>query len=310
MEIIRELERQPRGAYTGAVGMVAPDGDLRFNVAIRTLWIDRSGGGALGIGSGIVYDSDPAAEYEECLLKARFLTDPDEPFQLIETLRWSESAHYDLLQRHLDRLAGSARYFGLPCDIDAVRAALEAAVESLAGTQRVRLLLDRDGAIAITATPIAPPDAAACLRYAISDRAIDSRDPHRYHKTTRRDLLDSERERLAVKTGCDEVLFVNERGELTEGCNTNLFVERGGSLLTPPLSCGILDGTLRRELLENGERSVEECVLYPADLEAADAVWLGNSVRGLRRAQEAGGDRDALSRGSRQARAGGAAGHR
>ena len=284
MEIIRELEVGSRGAYTGSVGMVAPNGDLRFNVAIRTLFVGDDGAGEMGIGSGIVYDSDPVAEYEECLLKGRFLTAPHESFQLIETMRWSRSDGFYLLERHLDRLAGSARFFGIPCDIGAVRALLADCVRGLSGKQRIRLLLDQGGGPGVTATAITLPDPPPAVRYAMAARPIDSRDPHRYHKTTRREMLDEECARLATETGCDEVLFINERGELTEGSYTNLFVEKGGWLLTPPLSCGLLDGTLRRELLETGDQ-VEERVLYPRDLDEADAVWLGNSVRGLQPAQ-------------------------
>jgi para-aminobenzoate synthetase/4-amino-4-deoxychorismate lyase len=284
MEIIRELEAGPRGAYTGSVGMIAPTGDLRFNVAIRTLFVDADGNGEMGIGSGIVYDSDPAAEYEECLLKARFLTAPHEAFQLTETMRWSRSDGFYLLERHLARLAGSARFFGIPCDVVAVRDVLADCVRGLAGKQRVRLLLDQDGGASATATAIDLPEPPPVLRYALSERPVDSRDRHRYHKTTRREVLDGERKRLSAETGCDEALFVNERGELTEASYRNLFLEKDGWLLTPPLSSGLLDGTLRRELLDTVEQ-IEERVLYPRDLEEADAVWLGNSVRGLQPAR-------------------------
>lgn len=284
MEIIRELETGPRGPYTGAVGMVTPTGDMRFNVAIRTLFVDAGGAGEMGIGSGIVHDSDPAAEYDECLLKANFLTLPHEVFQLIETMRWSGTEGFYLLERHLVRLANSARFFGIPCDITTVRAALTAAVRPLGGKQRVRMLLDREGNVTVSATPITLPEPPQILHYSLSDRPVDSHDPHRYHKTTRRELLDGERERLSKDTSCDEVLFVNERGELTEASYCNIFVEKNGWLLTPPLSCGVLDGTLRRELLETAER-IEERVLYPHDLDEADAVWLGNSVRGLQPAR-------------------------
>ena len=280
MEIIRELEAGPRDVYTGAIGWFAPDGDLCLNVAIRTLKIDRAGRGEMGIGSGLVYDSDEAAEYEECLLKARFLTVPHRPFELIETMLWQREAGWTLMERHLDRLHRSAAYFGFPCDPETVRAQLEAASLGFAGACcRVRLLLDRDGAIRIAATAIPVPSTAGLMRYAISDRATDSRDPFLFHKTTRRELYDGEFERLSRETGCDEVLFLNERGELTEGSRTNLFLERGGRLLTPPLSSGLLDGTLRRELLATGR--AQEAVLTLDDLARAEHVFLGNSVRGL-----------------------------
>lgn len=282
MEIIRELEPAARGVYTGAIGMIAPHGDLALNVAIRTLAIDRAGRGEMGIGSGIVADSVPADEYEECLLKARFLTDPYRPFSLLETLRWAPDTGYVLLDRHLTRLAASAAYFARPCDRDAVRGALErAAADFDAIPMRVRLLLDEDGGLDIAAAALPPQPSAAPLRYRISDRRVDRGDPFFYHKTTRRDLYDSEYARHTASSQCDEVLFLNDRDELTEGSRTNLFIERGGVLLTPPVGCGLLDGTLRRDLLEDPRREVREEVLRRADLADADTVYLGNSVRGL-----------------------------
>jgi para-aminobenzoate synthetase/4-amino-4-deoxychorismate lyase len=284
IEIIRELEAAPREVYTGAIGWIAPDGDLCFNVAIRTVKIDAEGRAEMGIGSGLVYDSDEAAEYEECLLKARFLTEPQQPFELIETMLWQREAGWTLMERHLERLQRSAAYFGFPCDPETVRARLEAASLGFSGACcRVRLLLDREGDLKIAATAIPAPSAAGVMRYVISERSTDSRDPSLYHKTTRRALYDGEFERLSRETGCDEVLFLNERGELTEGSRTNLFIERGGRLLTPPVSSGLLDGTLRRELLGSGR--AEEAVLTLDDLARAEHVFLGNSVRGLQRAE-------------------------
>lgn len=275
MEIIRDLEPEARGVYTGAVGMVAPDGALRFNVAIRTLRLDQAGKGELGVGGGIVFDSDAEAEYGECLLKARFLTDPCEPFQLIETLLL-EAGGYALLDHHLERLATSATFFGFPCDSGRVRRDLEALADDLGdGSFKVRLLLDERGKVSLNSAPLTPPASGARLTYTFSGKPVDRDSPFTFHKTTRRRLLDDARERAES----DEVLFVNDRGEVTEGSYTNVFIERDGRLLTPPVDCGLLAGTLRRQLLEEG-RAVE-ALLTPADLESADAVYLGNSVRGL-----------------------------
>ncbi len=288
MEIIRDLEDGPRGAYTGAVGVIGPEGAVDLNVAIRTLYVAADGRGELGIGSGIVQDSDGPAEFEECLLKARFLTDAEPPFRLIETMRWTRDDGYWLLDEHMERLAASSAYFAYPCDVGAVRRALAAKAAAFREPlQRVRLTLDADGGIAITATPIATPTADAVMRYAIAAEPTASTDRFLFHKTTRRQFYDETRERLAAVTGCDEVLFANERGELTEGSFTNLFVERAGRLLTPPLGCGLLNGTLRRHLLADPARGAAEAVLYPQDLAAADRVYLGNSVRGLVRAEAA-----------------------
>ena len=286
MEIIRELESEARGIYTGAVGMIAPSGDLSFNVAIRSLFIQSGGAGEIGIGSGVVFDSDGQAEYEESLLKAEFLTRPYKPFQLIETLRWTKARGYYLLERHLERLARSARRFGFNFDAGRVEAALARETETFeAAACRVRLLFGEGGEITLSHVPIELPGADSVMLFALSDRPADSADPFFYHKTTNRDFYEDELARLQRVCGCDEVIFVNERGELTEGSRTNLFIEHDGVLLTPPLSCGLLDGTLRRELLESGDGTVREALLYPRDLDFAEAVFLGNSVRGLVRAE-------------------------
>ncbi len=276
MEIIRDLELHPRGIYTGAIGYAAPGGAARFSVAIRTITVDGDGMGEMGIGSGIVYDSDAEAEYEECLLKARFLTEEEEPFQLLETLAWRPGEGYLLLDRHLERLSGAAARFGYACNIDAVRRELEQAADGLNGPHRVRLLVDAGGRCTLTTAPLEPiPD----VTFALSDKGPDRRSPFTYHKTTRREVYERERRNC----GTDEVVFVNERGELTEGSFTNLFIERNGLLLTPPLGSGLLPGTLRADLLASGR--AKESALTPTDLETADAVWLGNSVRGLMRAR-------------------------
>jgi len=163
---------------------------------------------------------------------------------------------------------------------------LDDAAETLAGPcHRVRMTLDEYGRVAVTSAAIDPPSADARMRYVIAEEATDSANRFLFHKTTRRQFYDRTRERLARETGCDEALFVNEKGELTEGSYTNLFVERDGRLLTPPLTCGLLNGTLRRALLADPDRAIEETVMMPEDLATADGVYLGNSVRGLVRAE-------------------------
>ncbi|WP_282610732.1 aminodeoxychorismate synthase component I [Pelagibius sp. Alg239-R121] len=294
MEIIHELESEARGVYTGAIGMIEPNGDCRFNVAIRTAKIEAgfngddgvSRHGQMGIGSGIVYDSNPADEYDECLLKGRFLTEAMEEFGLIETLLWQPGDGYHLLTYHLQRLEASARYFGFRHDPAAAESALSEAAETLSdGDHRVRLLLDRQGQISITSTALQPPGRDATFQFVISEYRIDSRDPFFRHKTTRRELYDSEFARLSKTTGCDEVLFLNERDELVEGSRTNLFIERDEMLVTPPLASGALPGTLRRALLEDPSRVATEAVLTLQDLDSASRILFGNSVRGLQSAK-------------------------
>jgi len=274
MEIIKELETGPRWLYCGSIGHVAPDGDFSFNVAIRTATIDRNGRGEIGTGGGIVADSDEEAEYREALLKLRFLEEPGGPFGLIETLLW-DGRQFILLDRHLGRLARSASHFGFVHDSENVRRALDEAVSGRSVPLRVRLVLGEDG-ITTGATPLAPMHG---LRFTLAGERVNSADALLFHKTTRRDFYDRTRAAEAAAHGVDETVFLNERGELTEGSFTNLFLRSSGRLLTPALSCGLLPGTLREELLATGK--VEEAVLTISDLEAAEAIFLGNSVRDL-----------------------------
>lgn len=281
MEIIRELEKEPRGIYTGAIGTIAPSGECQFNVAIRTAVLS-GGRGEMGIGGGIVADSKEDSEYAECLLKAQFLTESGGAFELIETLRWQSEHGYHLLERHLSRLQASAAHFGYPYSREAVLAALDAEAAGIQSpVAMVRLLLFEDGTVTTSSREIELPTKDTVWRFVISDLRLDEKDLFFYHKTTRRQFYDREMERQKDLTGCDEVVFFNMRGELTEGTRTTLFVERDGRLFTPALRCGLLPGTLREELLDLPRASASEAVLTEADLRDADRIYLGNSVRGL-----------------------------
>lgn len=292
MEIIAALESEPRGLYCGSIGALTPDG-LSLNVAIRTLTIDDQGQGRVHIGSGLVADSRADSEYDECLLKAGFISRDAAPFSLIETLRWSSNDRYDLLDEHLERLRRSADYFLFPFREAEIRAALHDAAQSFpTSSRRVRLTLSEEGAIAVTHAaldPIKPP-----LRVILSARRVDRADPFFYHKTTRRGFYDSELQRLRTPSGADEVIFVNQDGAVTEGTRTNLFIQRGELLLTPPLSCGLLAGTLRARLLAEGK--AREHLIAPGDLADATPLFLGNSVRGLMPALYCGREADYASR--------------
>ena len=274
MQIIRAEESSPRGVYCGSIGHFAPDGSASFNVAIRTIVIE-GGRGFLGLGGGVVQDSTAASEYAECLLKAKFFERNRKPLRLIETLRHSGS--FVDLERHLARLGYSEETFSsLRFNEIRMRNTLAAAVSGRDGDLRVRLTLDEKGNIAASAEPLAPNP--ACWRFKISPERIHSGDVLLQHKTDWRELYERESSRAAV-AGIDEVVFLNERDELTEGSRTNLFLRRNGKLVTPPLSCGLLNGILRSKLLESGDCTEE--ILYPCDLETADEILLGNSLRGL-----------------------------
>jgi para-aminobenzoate synthetase / 4-amino-4-deoxychorismate lyase len=314
MQLIAQIEDSPRGIYTGAIGFFSPEQTV-FNVAIRTLALDPepepatgtsnpSEGascalrGSMGVGSGIVIDSDPAAEFRECLLKAEFLTSAPADFSLVETMLWRGSL--PLLDLHLDRLTDSADYFGFPC----ARSHLSAALETFASRfrdpapRKFRLLLDRTGAITLN-SELLPADLSSCdlleivparaakARVRISPTRTDPADPFLFHKTTHRPLYAQELD-AAQRDGFDEVLFFNLCSELTEGAISNVILEVGGRWFTPPQQCGLLAGVYRRYLLESpGQQAhpeLEERVLAEDDLRRADAIYLCNALRGLRRA--------------------------
>ncbi len=284
MEIIRELEQEPRGAYCGSIGYFAPDGAASFNVAIRTVTLE-GGGGTLGIGGGITIDSTAQGEWAECLLKARYFERARRPIALFETLLHQEG-RFVREALHLRRMEGSARAFGIAFDIDAARRALGKVVKGRPGPLRVRLVLAEDGGFAATAADFEPWDGTP-WSFTLSPFRLDSGDVLLRHKTSARELYDREHARITAEaSGLDEVVFLNERGELCEGSRTNLFVRLGDRLLTPAQRCGLLDGCLRREMLDCGR--AEEAILSVRDLERADGVMLGNSLRGLVLAKQRG----------------------
>jgi len=277
MQCIAELENRPRGLYTGALGWLAPGGDCRFNVAIRTLQLEPDGRGHLGIGSGIVIDADPEREYAECLLKASFLTGFDPGFELIETLRL-EDGEYPLLSYHLERLEASASTLGFSGDITAIRAALvEQSLNHSHGVFRVRLSLAHNGHYRLEVGGMTP--GREVWEAVLSDEILDPGNYLLRHKTTVRGSYNDALARLVETPEIFDAIFFNSRGEVCEGARSNVFIERDGRLVTPPLACGLLPGVMRRHLLESG-RAVES-LLTRDDLLGAPQVYLANALRGL-----------------------------
>jgi para-aminobenzoate synthetase / 4-amino-4-deoxychorismate lyase len=276
--IIAELETTARGVYTGCVGYLAPGGRARFNVAIRTAVIDRDSNRIeYGLGGGIVWDSTSSAEYAECLLKARIVTDAPPSFELLETLLWEPASGYFLLHEHLRRLRDSAHYLDVPADIAQVEAALLAAVPpSTARPQRVRLQVSRAGAIQLSVQP-APESAPA--RVAIAPAPVNRSNPFLYHKTTHREMYDQAK---AACPGYDDVLLWNEAGEVTESTIANIAIERDGRFVTPPVRCGLLAGVYRGVLLAQGK--LAEAPITLDELRQAPRLFLINSVRKWREA--------------------------
>lgn len=280
MEIIHELEASPRGVYCGALGFIRPGGDFRFSVPIRTLLTDADGHARLNVGSGVVYDSSPAGEWAECHLKARFLTTLPTPLRLIETLRYApaEEQAFPFLAEHLERLSDSARWFGFPFKEDTFRDALA----SIDGDTplRVRITLGQQGDLRVETAPLSTGAPSNAPTVVLSPYRVRSADPLLRHKTTARKLYDQELTRV-MGEGHFDALFLNERDELTEGARSNLFVQKNGELLTPPQEAGLLNGVLRRRLLREGQ--AREATLTLDDLHQAEALFVGNGLRGLLR---------------------------
>ena len=292
MQLLSQIEPAPRGVYTGCIGFFSPEQTV-FNVAIRTIDLDPSQEsnqqgrevaplrGSMGVGGGIVADSSAASEFRECLLKAHFLTYIPQPFSLIETLLWRDN--YPLLDLHLDRLQDSAAYFDFPCDRAEIQAALQAHAAAFTGSQshRVRLLLHPNGALHIESQTL-PHATPRPPRICLASQPTDPRNRMYFHKTTHRPLY-APAFQAAQAAGFDDAVFLNQRGELTEGAISNLFLEKDGRLFTPPIECGLLAGVFRRHLLQT-RKNIEERVLTLEDLRQADALYLANAVRGLRQA--------------------------
>ncbi|MEQ8202686.1 MAG: bifunctional anthranilate synthase component I family protein/class IV aminotransferase, partial [Smithellaceae bacterium] len=279
MRIIRALEKEPRNIYTGAIGYWGPGNESVFNVAIRTLDLQQSGArryeGEMGVGSGIVNDSLADEEYRECRLKAQFLFNSATDFSLIETML-STDGRIKLLDRHLRRLKASAQFFNIPCNHTAIRQAVKKYAAPLAGRMRLRLLLNAKGEVSLEHRPATAAQAGP-QQIILSRHKTDSQDPFLYHKTTLRKLYDSEYRKCA-ESGYRDVIFCNEKNEITEGAISNIFIRRNGGCYTPPLRCGLLNGIGRQVMME--KLQAEEKILYWPDLQKADEIILTNSVRG------------------------------
>ena len=302
LEVIDDLEEEPREIYTGAVGRIKPSGAACFNVAIRTAWSSTaSGDSRFGAGCGIVWDSDPTEEFEELKTKARILRQPDPQFHLFETMG-IVNGEIPRLSRHLLRLANSAQYWSFDFDDQAAERYLEDVVNQVVSgyendvqsvsTFRLRLQLDRNGALshrveAIELSPMRSPQSKEALHadefpaveLALVQTAVSADDTFLTHKTSRREAYD--RAVDEVPGGCEPVMF-NTLGNVTESAIANIVYQMNGELFTPPLTDGLLPGVLRDELLDKGE--ITERTLPVVDLKSVEAFWLINSLRGWRKA--------------------------
>jgi len=274
MEIISELETTPRRIYTGTIGFLSPGRKAQFNVAIRTALINKQNQQIeYGTGGGIVWDSESKDELQECLTKARIVTHGHPDYSLLESILWMPEKGCYLLEEHLQRLRASADYFSLAIDVDAIRARISGLTRGLPPQQhKLRLLVTRQGEINIEAQP--SPVRTGPYKVRLAARAINSSNPFLYHKTTHRAVYE---EAMAEYSDCDDVLLCNENNHITESCIANLVIEMEGMLYTPPVSCGLLPGVYRAELLRQGK--IQERIIKRQDLEHCSKILLINSVR-------------------------------
>ena len=281
MKIINELEKEERGIYTGTIGLIHQEKKI-FNVAIRTIYLKKENEdklkGEIGIGSGVVWDSNPEKEYDEVLLKSDFLIKPFPYFDLFETMRYS-NGELERLDLHLKRLEESASYFLFKYDENLIHQSLDNEIFRLdfSNNYKVKLLLNKWGKIKIEVSEI--PQSPKEIKIIISDKIISARDRFQYFKTTNRELYDSEFRNYSEK-GFFDVVFINEKNQIAEGAITNIFISKTGLLYTPPVTCGILPGVFRKFWLQRNINIKEE-VLYKDDLLLADEIILTNSLRGM-----------------------------
>ena len=269
MEIIKDLEPQPRGVYCGTIGILLPNGRRIFNVAIRTIQLHQ-GKAIYGVGGGITWDSTWESEYREVHQKAAVLYRKQARFQLITTGRISQKS---LLfeEQHLERMTKASRYFAYPFDPKKLRQKIEEECQACDVNQdyRLRITLNKSGELELSRqilTPLSPSfcKAKLCLQEADLNQAFT------YFKTTNRPHL---------SLGEQEIIYHNATGELLETSIGNLVLKINGKLYTPPTSLGILPGIYRQHLLERG--LVDEKVLTLKDLAQAEAIYGCNAVRGL-----------------------------
>jgi para-aminobenzoate synthetase/4-amino-4-deoxychorismate lyase len=291
MRIIAEQETGPRRIYTGSIGRIGPGRRARFNVAIRTVLVDKARREAeYGVGGGVVWDSTPRGEYDECLLKAKILGAAQPAFSLLETLLWTPGEGFACLGEHLRRLRQSAEYFGFPhCEEAAADELAALAAGLLAAPHRVRLLAARNGKITCAAEAIRAGEFSDPIKLELAAGPIDAADVFLYHKTTHRAVY------AAAQAGCregDDVLLYNQQGDVTETALGNIVVRCGKDLWTPPVSCGLLAGTYRARLLAEGK--IGERVVPLEMLSQCDELFFINSVRLWRKARLV-GPRDARS---------------
>uniref|UniRef100_A0A7V3E7D9 Aminodeoxychorismate synthase component I n=1 Tax=Ignavibacterium album TaxID=591197 RepID=A0A7V3E7D9_9BACT len=283
MEIIHELEKEERGIYTGAIGLMLGK-NLVFNVAIRTIQFDRElKKGKIGLGSGIVWDSHPEKEFNEVLLKGNFLVKPEPEFKIFETAR-VENGEVTFLNEHIQRMKQAADYFLFAFDEKKILKALNQELENYASDKiyRLKIILSKSGKFELQIQEFM--ESKSTIKVILSQNRINSTNKFQYFKTTNRNLYDEEYSNYKGK-GFFDVIYLNENSDLAEGAITNIFVKKGSVIMTPSLQCGILPGIYRKHYLRT-HPEIKEKRISLDDLVSADELILTNSLRGAIKVNE------------------------
>jgi para-aminobenzoate synthetase / 4-amino-4-deoxychorismate lyase len=275
MKIISEVEKTPREVYCGAIGWISPSREAIFNVPIRTLSIDtHTSHLSFGTGSGITWHSSNNEEYEEWIQKTAFLTENRNEFDLLETILLKDGG-YPLLSYHLTRLNDSASYFNYPCSCKHVKENLSHILKDYPdGDYKVRLLLNRNGELSITTSRIDIPLTEIYTR--IATEPISKNNIFLYHKTTNRAIY--EKNDANAPASNFSTLLWNEEGYITEFTFGNVVFKKGELYYTPPISAGLLGGTMRSKLLDDGV--LIEKNIHKDTIDTFDEIWFINGVRG------------------------------
>ncbi|MBN3786553.1 bifunctional chorismate-binding protein/class IV aminotransferase [Burkholderia sp. Ac-20353] len=297
MDIICKVEASTRGSYTGSIGWIDKAsstgmedfGDFCLSVAIRTLELSnpcKAGirRGIFGVGGGIVLDSQVDAEYEETTLKARFLTELDPGLALTECMYATQRDGVRHLNAHIERIQESARWFNFPVDIDRLLDDIKAQCAQLSPdvAYELEIQIAKPGVAQFTTNPVNPTDndiVGVVLAHEHGFQCSRSDDPLLRHKTT----LPREYERArdeAKKLECYDMIFFNERYELTEGTHSNVFVLLDGNWYTPPTSCGLYNGVMREVVLNDPAFGATERIISRREFLRADAIFVSSTVHG------------------------------
>ncbi|RIU88821.1 aminodeoxychorismate synthase component I [Oceanobacillus picturae] len=276
MQIITELEEQPRNVYCGAIGYITPDMEAIFNVPIRTVILDNEKGNATyGVGGGITWDSESEEEYDEVLTKSKILRSEHNHFQLLESIGYTDG-EFLVLENHLKRLKKSADYFNFQVDLVEIRKELTNLQQQLTEETKwkIRLLVNKDGSIQLESQPL--KESTLPVKIELAAVPVDKDNLFLYHKTTNRSVYQALFQ-YAGETANDLLLW-NQANEITECTTGNIVVEMDGKFYTPPVKCGLLPGTYREDLLNRG--IIHERVIYKHEMQQCSGFWMINSVRG------------------------------